>query len=223
MQNNKLIHCNEIFPEVHCINLLERQDRRNETARELTKYNIQYSYFPASGPISTERRRKTGTTLLPGETGAFESHCNLLRMAKEKELPNILILEDDVELAPDFDVKFDKMIRLVPNDWDMIYFGGNHESEPDILGDGLLKCNETFALHMVAIKDTMYDTLLSQCSIFNFAYAVDFIYATTHSYNNVYAFSPALAFQRIDYSDIQGEVVDYTILRRGHNAENKQV
>lgn len=214
-----LIHLNDVFKNVWCISLPSRLDRREETTEELGKYNIDFGFFDASPPISDYLRQLYNTRLLPGETGAFESHYKALVKAEQLELENILIMEDDIELAPNFDVKFDEAMQKVPDDWDMIYFGGNHESEPEVLGNGLLKCTETYAIHMVAIRHTIYEALKLTCQMNQYAFPVDFLYATQHSINNVYAFSPALAFQRVDFSDIQGHVVDYTILREGYNAE----
>jgi len=214
-----LININDVFPNKLCISLESRQDRRDATTAELGKYGIDFEFYDAKPPISDRVREIYNTRLLPGETGAFESHYDALNKAEMLEWESVLILEDDVELTPNFDVKFDEAIRKVPDNWDMIYFGGNHESEPQVLGNGLLKCTETYAIHMVAIRNTVYEMLKITCQMNQYAFPVDFLYATIHCHRNVYAFSPALAFQRIDYSDIQGEVVDYTILRKGHNAE----
>lgn len=217
--SNDKIRVNDVFPHVLCINLPERGDRREETSHELGKYNIDFDWFEASGPISQEGRRAFRTRLLPGETGAFNSHYRTLFKAREEKWDNVLIIEDDIELCPDFDIKFDKAIRKVPEDWDMIYFGGNHESPPLQMGNGLLKCTQTFAIHCVAIRWTMYEQLIEFLTTNMYAAAVDYLYAETHQWCNAYAFSPALTFQRVDYSDIQGKVVDYTILRGGLNAE----
>lgn len=213
------IHVNDVFPHVLCINLPHREDRRDETNKELGQYNIEFEYFEASGPISQEKRVQSQTSLLPGETGAFESHVNAVKHAWSNRWDNVLIIEDDIELCPDFDIKFDEAIRKVPEDWDMIYFGGNHESEPVNLGNGLLKCTQTFAIHCIAVRWSFYRDLISVAESNLFLAAIDYLYAVLHRGGNVYAFSPALTFQRVDYSDIQGTVVDYTILRRGLNEE----
>ena len=217
--SNDKIHVNDVFPHVLCINLPERKDRRDVTDKELGKYNIEFEYFKASGPINQEKRAICQTRLLPGETGAFNSHLNTIQYAKINRWDNVLIIEDDIELCPNFDIKFDEAIRKVPENWDMIYFGGNHESSPVELGNGLLKCTQTFAIHCIAVRWSMYDKLIYACENNYMTRAVDYLYACLHTVSNVYAFSPALTFQRVDYSDIQGKVVDYTILRSGYNKD----
>lgn len=211
-ENKQPVAVNDFFDEVLCINLKERADRRKETIEEVGQYDIEFNFFEASGPVQSER-------LLPGECGAFKSHRNAILYARQKRHSQVLILEDDVELCPDFNTKFSEAINKVPDDWDMIYFGGNHESEPELLGDGLLKCSQTFAIHCIGVRWSAYEPILQMCRAYDMLVPIDYLYAELHRNSlNVYAFSPALAFQRVGYSDIQQEVVDYTILRRGYNA-----
>lgn len=205
------IKVNDFFNEVVCINLEVREDRRLATNAEMSKYNIDFGYVQAKGPIQGHR-------INPGEAGAFLSHFEVLQYAANSRLDNILVLEDDVELADDFDWHFDMNIRKVPKDWDMIYFGGNHEDPPEVLEDGLLKCTRTFAIHCVGIRWSAYAPLINACMANQFSVPIDYLYAELHKHMNVYAFSPAMAFQRVGYSDIQNSVVDYTILREGYNA-----
>lgn len=214
------VQVNDVFPNVLCINLPHREDRRIATNQELGKYNIAFKFFEASGPISQEKREASNTRLLPGETGAFDSHLNAIIHARNNRWDNVLILEDDIELCPDFDIKFAECINKVPEDWDMIYFGGNHEEPPVQLGNGLLKCTRTFAIHCIAVRWSAYNSIIKVCQDNYMHAAIDYLYSCLHDCIgfNAYAFSPALTFQRIDYSDIQESVVDYTILRKGLNA-----
>lgn len=215
-----MLRVNDAFSKVVCISLPERTDRQKATEEELSKYNIDFKFLPANGPITdAERAKYHCNRLLPGETGAFVSHVKALQYGYDSKFDSILIMEDDIELTDNFAVKFDERIKKVPSDWDVIYFGGNHESEPRDLGNGVLRCRQTFALHCVAYRWSSYETLLSLAYEDYCRVPIDYLYATEHQNLKVYAFSPALAFQRVDYSDIQQEIVDYTILRRGYNAE----
>jgi glycosyl transferase family 25 len=65
------------------INLNRRTDRRYEIEQELNNFGLEYDRFEA---IETPSY---------GTLGCFKSHLSVLKIAKERNYKNILILEDD--------------------------------------------------------------------------------------------------------------------------------
>jgi glycosyl transferase family 25 len=65
------------------INLEHRKDRKEQIENELNRFNLPYERYPA---INIPRFGIIGCTL---------SHLNVLKLAKQNNYPNILILEDD--------------------------------------------------------------------------------------------------------------------------------
>lgn len=58
----------------------------------------------------------------PGQLGHYYSYYKILEDAIKKKLNSILILEDDIDIVPDFKNKFNNVIENLPEDWDLLYF-----------------------------------------------------------------------------------------------------
>nr|QDY51825.1 glycosyltransferase family 25 [Mimiviridae sp. ChoanoV1] len=58
-----------------------------------------------------------------GSIACFISHCSLWKKLKDKPGEVFLIFEDDCKILPNFSNNVNKMIKYVPNDWDMIWLG----------------------------------------------------------------------------------------------------
>jgi hypothetical protein len=120
-------------------------------------------------------------------------------------------LEDDVV----FDGKIDEIsiyLEKIPKDWDMIYFGGNHNThvgveKPKFIDDGIYKIHNTYAAHCVGLKKSIYGEIKKLSK--SYKKQIDVIYTEIQKKGNTYCIIPAVAHQRIGFSDIQNRVVDY--------------
>lgn len=204
---------NEYFEEIHCINLKRRTDRWEECKVEFEKHNLKVNRYSAFD----------GKKLTPifglnsGQTGTVYSHLNILKEAKEKKLKNILILEDDVQFDENFVSLFNEWSSEIPDDWDMILFGGNHiENNPWSPGklikvtEHIYKVTYSLALHCYAVKNTVYDKLIKSLSESNDP--ADSAMAKLHGEINCYIFRPHLAWQRPSFSDLREMFVDMPFL-----------
>jgi hypothetical protein len=99
----------------------------------------------------------------------------------------------------------------VPNDWDFIYFGGNHKYGKPLerVNDKIVKLNYTVALQCVAIKNSMFEII--EMILTKMAKQVDTYYAELHDTFNAYGVVPSIAKQKIGFSDIQNRLVDYNM------------
>jgi glycosyl transferase family 25 len=73
------------------INLDKRTDRREQIEKELNDYDLLFERFPACFNIE-------------GIVGCTQSHLNVLKLAKQRNYKNILILEDDFTFTVSKDV-----------------------------------------------------------------------------------------------------------------------
>lgn len=196
----------DFFSKVYCINLKKRNDRWKEFVNEMSKYSItKYEKYDAiNGDII-----KNKTKLLNGELGVLLSHYNIIKKCKENNIESVLIMEDDVVFTDEIN-NISDYIELIPDNWDFIYFGGNHVygKEPVKINNKIIKLNYTVALHCVAIKKTMFDLILNMLD--KKEKQVDAYYADLHKFANAYGVSPNIALQRESYSDIQKKVVNYS-------------
>jgi len=56
-----------------------------------------------------------------GAVGCYLSHYSLWKMLYEKDKDYFLIFEDDITFASDFKEKFDKLMKNIPEDTDMVF------------------------------------------------------------------------------------------------------
>lgn len=62
--------------------------------------------------------------LLPGEIGCYASHLVTAETILERGLPYAVVLEDDVDLVPDFRQVVAASIERLPPDWDILSLSG---------------------------------------------------------------------------------------------------
>jgi len=193
------------FDKVYCINLDRRPDRWENTLTELKKHNIN-NVIRFSAVDGRELNEKCN--LLNGEIGILKTHINLIQQCKNENIKSVLILEDDVVFTDEIK-NIDWYMSMIPDDWDFIYFGGNHDYGPlpKKLNNNILIAKDVVALHCVAIKNTMFDSILNL--IPNMEAQVDVYYKQLQKMSNSFCITPNIAYQREGYSDIQNNFVNY--------------
>jgi len=204
---------NNVFQEIYCINLERRIDRWNESLNEFDKHNLNVKRFNAFD--GNELHPLSG--LNSGQLGAIYSHRGILQYAKENNLNSILILEDDVQFDENVNQKFLSIYERVPDDWDVILFGGNHSgNNPWSKGtltqvaDNVFRVTYSLALHCYAVKSTVYDLAIDTLSKMN--NTNDALFAEIQSQINCYIIRPHLAWQRPSFSDLCGIYSDHIAL-----------
>lgn len=206
-----MIDLKKYFDRIYCINLDRRPDRYEKVLTEFSKFNI----------INVERFSgidggliKNDSSLLNGELGILETHYSIIKKVKEDSLNSVLIMEDDVYFTDEIN-NVDEYMKVVPDDWDFIYFGGNHVygQPPKRINSKILKLNFTVALHCVAIKLTVFDEIIELLPKHDIQ--VDGCYGKLQKKYNGYAFYPNMAKQRSGFSDIQNRNVNYDIYFNG--------
>lgn len=196
-----MIKLNDYFDKIYCINMDIASDRWNLCLEQFKKYDIDVERFSAIVP------NNGNNGLLKGEIGVLRSNLEIIKLAKENNYKNVLILEDDFEFIENFNFLFDEQIKQVPENWDFLYFGGNHMIEPLKISENIFKMFHTYALHTFAVNKTMYDQILNTIS--KEKKQVDVYYAEMMPTTNAYVFRPHLSFQKIGFSYIQNRITNY--------------
>jgi GR25 family glycosyltransferase involved in LPS biosynthesis len=196
------------FDQIYCINLDRRKDRWEETVVELKKWDLLESVNRYSAIDGNVIKNNT-YPINNGELGLLETHIKLIRNAKEKKYKNILLIEDDIEFTEDItniDFYFDKL----PSDWEMLWFGGNHNkhmgNKIDLINEQIIKCKNTYATHCIGINENIYEELLNLLT--KRSKPVDVYYSDIQNTHKCYSFNPSIALQRPSFSDIQNKVQD---------------
>lgn len=193
------------FNKIYCINLNRRIDRWESVQKEFQKYNLEdiQRYEAIDGSKLTDQ-----TKLLKGELGVLNTHIEIIKKSINESCESILIIEDDVIFTDEIKL-LDDYLKEVPENWDFIYFGGNHVYGKTVhkITNKILKLNYTVALQCVAIKNTQFEKILQITQ--KKEKQIDAYYADLHNSSNAYGFFPNMAKQKPDFSDIQNRFVDY--------------
>ena len=98
----------DFLPEntiIKCINLKKRKDKKLYMKKQAKRKKFDLSFYSAELHSNPKR-------------GCLESHCNIIENMAEKNIKAVLILEDDAHF-----IKTVGKVKL-PDDWDMLYLGG---------------------------------------------------------------------------------------------------
>ncbi len=203
---------NKYFERIFCINLARRPDR--------IQYFYNLSVFLGFDYERIEAIDSRDILFLnplniphfhPGDVACALSHHKTVKRAIELRLNNYLVFEDDAEPRKDFTNLLDSFMAQVPGDWDMIYFGVNlDDSIPHKITQNVFRINKGYTTHAIAVKSTMYESLLEIWK--NPNKQVDVLLSELHSKFKVYAFQPCLIGQKAGKSDILEKDVNYDFL-----------
>lgn len=200
-----MVNLSKYFDKIYVINLDRRPDRYEAFQKEISKYGIKNVERFSAIDGTTSNNIK----LLAGEIGVLQSHLEIVKKCKKEGLNNVLIMEDDVYFSDEI-LKLDEYMASVPEDWEFIYFGGNHVygTPPVLVNDKIIKLNYTVALQCVAINGSIFDVI--EKILPKMQKQVDVYYAELQKTFNVYGFHPNMAKQTAGFSDIQNRYVDYS-------------
>jgi len=150
------------------------------------------------------------------ERSKDEHKIQIIKSLKSDGFKNALVLEDDVQFHEELNKHLSHIMNQVPDNWDMLYFGGNHAgNNPSSLGklvkvtENIFKTTHCFTTHSYAIKNTVYDKIIS---CFDGTAPIDTSFSRVQPYINCYVIRPHLAWQRPSYSEIAGKFTDRPFL-----------
>jgi glycosyl transferase, family 25 len=193
---------NQFFPHQVCINLETRPDRwQRITARFIEQGMNQVVRFQAVDGKRLEM--PSAWNYSPGAYGCLRSHLAVVEQARDEARPNVLIFEDDAVLAPDFTARFADYVKQLPDDWDMVFFGGLHGKPLIAVADNVSRVTHSLSTYAYALRHTIYDAFIEVNR-----QGLDLLDQNTRALQkqfNCYCFMPHLAWVEEDYSDVRGE------------------
>lgn len=213
---------NEYFDKIYCINIDRRTDRWETCSKEFIKHDLIVERFSAvDGNVINHNLGYPYDNELAGAM----SHLNVIKTAKENNLKNVLILEDDVVFVDDLNEQFSTYVTQLPDNWDSIYFGGNHIGGLVMIQPNVGKTRRTYALHAYGVNSRAYDTIINYMTTkinqtisggksgIQHSVAADYFIADLQPNMNFYCFRPHIAYQADGFSDIQQTNVSYPFLK----------
>ena len=218
------------------INLKERKDRRDNIERELTRVNIkEYEFFDAIRPTLDDlnkwnpeylktipkwfkRLNKDDNKYRLGCLGCLLSHYNIIKIAKERNYKNILILEDDTFFTFDKSTTFQDImsdlsieINKIFNNYGILYLTGNHANNSlKRISNNIVNTRYTLTTGSYLISERAMDFILD--NLYGYAREIDVFYVERIQQTiPCYCIYPHIAGQSESYSDIAQINVNYRL------------
>jgi GR25 family glycosyltransferase involved in LPS biosynthesis len=119
----------EVFEKVYVITLPRRPDRWEKFEKRLPydwPFNKPKKFEAVDGGIVTHPIWWNGG---PGGWGCYKSHIRIIEDCLNNGIESVLILEDDAVCVDNFKNKVEVFWNYLPNDWAMVYLGGQHIQE----------------------------------------------------------------------------------------------
>jgi glycosyl transferase family 25 len=190
------------------INLLKRVDRKNEIENELNTFGLDYERFQA---IETP-----GFGIL----GCGLSHLSVLKLAKERQYKNILILEDDFTFIVTKE-EFEKQLTMFFSsniDYNVCMISYNLSKKTDSEYDFLWKSLDVQTASGYIINSNYYDKLIDlyewampllEQTKAHWLYANDVVWKKYQLNDNWYCFKTRIGKQRPSWSDNTDSFAEY--------------
>ncbi len=201
---------NEVFPHKVCINLDRDVDSWARLQGALTRHDIRGARrFSA---VDGSRLELPATWRhSAGAYGCLHSHLQVVRDARERGLPSLLILEDDVVFDPSFSEKFPVFVSGLPADWDMVFLGALHRDDPVPVAEHVARIRQAYSTYAYALRSSIFDAFIAAND--GSPRPVDVNNGMLQSHFNCYTFAPNLAWVESRYSPVQERMADHWYLK----------
>lgn len=148
-------------------------------ARRPKRWKAFWQRFPADWPWSCPQRFTAidgANCQIPdwfkapiGAWGCYRSHVAIWRGFQAREWESLLVLEDDAEFCRGAVQTMRETLACVPDDWDQIYFGGQHlrcglnDLPPEVvIPDKLVRCRYVNRTHAYLIRRRFAEAALAE-------------------------------------------------------------
>ena len=204
------MNLNEFFPHQVCINLDTRPDRWERMTARFVEHGIrQVVRFPAVDGKNLEIPSVWHNS--PGAYGCLQSHLAVVEHARDDATPSVLIFEDDAVFDPQLNTRFAEFVKQLPDDWDMVLFGGLHGESPRQVSSNIMRVTYSLSTYAYGLKHTIYDAFIELNR--RSGALLDENTRSLQKQFNCYCFMPHLAWVEEDYSDVREERVNLWWLR----------
>ncbi len=176
----------DFFDEIYCINLDNRVDRWNSAQEAFKKLGIddkvkRFSAIECRSNLSRQKIAKDYYNIelhgklfsrkfpIHGAVGCATSHIEILKIAKSKDLKNVLVFEDDIKILDDYDKNSLLVLNELQNfskPWELLYLGWEYDGKPRKTKKSLSKSNRGFkkfglrTTRAIAYNKSVFDKII---------------------------------------------------------------
>lgn len=144
------------YPMRVYINLGRREDRRFELEYAFALQRLEVERFAA---VDARWVRRVHGHIGKPQYGCALSHRQVIRQARQRGAPAVLVFEDDAALHPEFCRIAEA--HLPPPDWGVLFYGCTHVEDPVVVAPGWVKVTSAYSMHAYAIREQWYDRVLA--------------------------------------------------------------
>jgi hypothetical protein len=148
----------DYIDKAYYINLDYRTDRKEFFENQVKELGLDVERYEAVKLNLNEIDNPFNDINWHKKMGSCQSHINIIKLAKQKNLKNVWILEDDCVFVDGFIEKAKKCIdELKELEWDVFYFGGEPNRKAQPHSDLLVRTNGVYGAHSYIVNHTFYD------------------------------------------------------------------
>jgi GR25 family glycosyltransferase involved in LPS biosynthesis len=196
---------NKYFDKIYLINLDRRPDRLEECEKEFEKIDSTFTRWKAidGKDLDIEIKQEDGLRWNKSAYALTLTTIEILKDAIENDYNNILIMEDDIEFHPCFDILIETFLNTMPNKYDLLFLGYTNTSSPSVFNSHWDKVRSSFSCHAYSIGKHMLKPYMKLLS--NLDKPIDF-YTNTIIGSRLNSFNSKtkLVYQKNGISDIEG-------------------
>jgi len=200
----------DFFPLIMCVNLARRRDRWQQMQARFKASQITgVMRFSA-----IDGARLSVPDCWPSTSGAYgclQSHVAVVELARDLGVSSVLIFEDDVEFAEDFQQKLQTVLAQLPDNWQMFFLGAIELDDPVPVAMGVSRLTKAYSTYAYAIHHSLFDTFIQLNK--NSQQLLDINSFLLQQRFNCYCASPYLAWVESGYSDAQEKIENHWYLR----------
>lgn len=176
----------------HVVTLKEYPERSKRVKELLRDFTYEVHYF---------------NKMSPGWKGCLNSHVSLIRWAKEKKIPFLFVLEDNIELVQSDLQKYKRLedFILYNKDWDIIYIGGSIVSpfqRCEYFRNQIYRTKGCHGTLSYVISNRFYDCILSK----EWKEPIDTVFTKTACQ---FVYEPFMFYRKHDLNSIVEPRFDY--------------
>ena len=189
-----------IINPAYAINLKPRPARLPHITSECHRHNLRLHRIEAVNgrEIYPDEPKKR-----PGIFGCYNSHLKLLKILQGVRGDYFLIVEDDCVFEDDFRYKLLEYYQQLPPTWDMLYLGGNTDSEgaTEDFSYNLCRARNVYCTHAYIIKKESIQGLIEVVE--SRMWKIDVLYCEYQKSHSCFITEPKLAWQKEGFSGVE--------------------
>lgn len=180
------------------INLDRRPDLNEQAKAQFRKVGIRSERI--AGWDIADMEGEFASNGPKGHLGCRISHNIAITLAKFRDLPAVLVFEDDVMFKDDFHEMWNKAEPNIPDDWDILFLSCRSAPENyEHISGTVYRVKDAVLGHAYAVRQKAYEPYLLRMA--TTLGNQDRVLGSLSDTLNVYAIKPSLAYQSAHYSE----------------------